>query len=75
MKGNKKFAGVILLLLVATVLVSGCAQGPASTTSPSPTKTTSITSKEDAAAAVPKALEKTDKALGALEDIKQDLGG
>ncbi len=70
---NKKIVSVVLLLLVATVLVSGCAQQP--TASPSPTKTTSITSKEQAAAAVPDALEKTDKALGALQDIKEDLGG
>ncbi len=71
MKGNKVIV-MVLLLLVTTVLVSGCTQEPAKT---SPTKTSTITSKEQAAAAVPNALEKTDKALGALQDIKNDLGG
>ena len=70
MKGNKVIV-MVLLLLVATVLVSGCAQQGEQ----KPQKTSTITSKEQAAEAVPDALEKTDKALGALEDIKQDLGG
>ncbi len=51
---NKKFAGILLLLLVATVLVSGCAQQPAptGTTSPSPTGPTEVKTEKDVARVV-----------------------
>lgn len=75
MKGNKKFAGIVLLLLVATVLVSGCAQEPAKPgTSPSSTTPTEVKSEKDVAAVVGDVSTDVSKLNKELADIDKSLG-
>ncbi len=76
---NKKFAGIVMLLLVATVLVSGCAQEPAKpgatgTASPSPTGPTEVKSEKDVAKVVGDVSTDVSKLSKELATIDNDLG-
>ena len=62
-----------MLLLVATVLVSGCAQEPAKT-SPSPTTPTDVKSEKDVAAVVGDVSTDVSQLTKDLADIDKSLG-
>jgi len=71
---NKKFAGVILLLLVATVLVSGCAQEPAKPTGTASPALTEVKSDKDVAAVVGDVSSDVSNLGKELADIDKSLG-
>ncbi len=72
---NKKIFSIVMLLLVATVLVSGCAQEPAKpATSQSPTTPTEVKSEKDVAAVVGDVSTDVSKLSKELADIDKSLG-